>query len=761
MTEEEFQKTYASSLNDAQWQAVCAAEGPVLLLAVPGSGKTTVLVTRLGYLVRCRGIDPANILTMTYTVAATREMSARFCRMFGEEYGKDLEFRTINGLSQKIIDYCSTVTGRAPFRLQDNEGELSRLVREIYRSVNEDFPTDSVIRDIRTSITYIKNRMLTPEEIEKLDTGISHLPEIFQLYCKTLRDARLMDYDDQMQYALNILKASPAILTHFQEQYPYICVDEAQDTSRIQHEIIRLLASRYNHIFMVGDEDQSIYGFRAAYPDALVQFESTYPNARVLVMEQNYRSTNQIIASANDFVARNRFRHPKQIRGTQGSGTPVQIVELKTREDQYAYLLALAKQCDGETAVLYRNNDSAVPLIDLLERNGIPYNARKFDEVFFAHRVIADITDIILFAQDPADTERFLRIYYKFGCGISKMSAQYACRRSQDSGRPVLQELLRYRDLKPGIRKRVQELQDNLTQLREDKAADAVDRIRREMGYGDYLEKNSMDDGKLTILEALGRELPSAAALLHRLEELRVLIGEHRNRPENRFLLSTIHSSKGLEYRRVYLLDVFSGTLPALTAGDAVTEEKIREYEEERRLFYVAMTRAQEELNLFHCQSEESEFVSEIMAALPKEKFSDGELLTFLRRSLIGKTYRHREYGVGRVRAQREDRLLIAYPGGITELTDLAALIRDRQRSYAEPEKGKTGREPKPTRRLQEIADDMKVGSLVEHNKFGPGTVTKLDAEKVSVRFRDNDIVRTFLKSAVIPTGKLSLVKDE
>lgn len=260
MTQEEFSNNFLSHLNKQQREAVQTVDGAVLLLAVPGSGKTTVLVTRLGYMVYCCDIAPSSILTMTYTVAATKEMQQRFSSMFGSGYADALEFRTINGLSAKIIDYYSRNHGkRQPFKLLDNDGELARMVGQIYQEINNEFATESTIKDVRTGITYIKNMMLTKEEIESLDVGVPQMPEIYNQYCTELKRRGLMDYDDQMSYGLTILNSFPAVLEYFQEKYRYICVDESQDTSKIQHAIIRLLAQKYGNIFMVGDEDQVFY----------------------------------------------------------------------------------------------------------------------------------------------------------------------------------------------------------------------------------------------------------------------------------------------------------------------------------------------------------------------------------------------------------------------------------------------------------------------------------------------------------------------
>lgn len=372
MTLEQFRQKHITRLNQQQQDAIQAVDGAVLLLAVPGSGKTTVLVTRLGYMVYCCGIAPSSSLTMTYTVAATKEMKQRFASMFGTQHANSIEFRTINSISSKIIEYYSKNLGkRRAFSLLDDDGELARIVGQIYQRLNNDYPTDGTVKDIRNAIAYIKNMTLDKEEIDVLETDIPQMPEIYRQYCTELKRRGLMDYDDQMSYALMILKAYPVVLDSFQDKYRYICVDESQDTSKIQHAIIRLLAQKYGNIFMVGDEDQSIYGFRAAYPEALMNFGSDYANAKVLLMEQNYRSTNEIVSTANAFVSRNRFRYKKEIKPTRGVGLPIHTISVSERTVQFKYLFAVAQDCTMETAVLYRNNDSALPLIDMFERSGI------------------------------------------------------------------------------------------------------------------------------------------------------------------------------------------------------------------------------------------------------------------------------------------------------------------------------------------------------------------------------------------------------
>lgn len=621
LQKETFIKQYAAGLNPQQLAAVQAVHGPVLLLAVPGSGKTTVLVTRLGYMVLCCDVPPAQILTMTYTVAATHEMRGRFAARFGAELAGQMTFRTINGLSAVILQYYSRVYGRRQPELLINEGDITRMLTDIWQQVNREFPTESTLKELRTAITYIKNMALADEEIEGLETDLANLPELYRRYQAALKRAGQMDYDDQMVFALQILRAAPPVLAYFQQRYKYFCVDESQDTSKIQHEIIRLLAGHSLNLFMVGDEDQSIYGFRAAYPQALMDFEQVYPGAQVLLMEENYRSSEEIVAAANAFVARSRYRRPKTLRATQGAQCPIEIRRITRREEQIDWLFEEARRGGGETAVLFRNNESALPLVDLCERRGVPYRFKKADLTFFTHKIVLDAVDFLRFAYEPANGERFLRLYYKFGLALSRQRALAACGASARTGRPILEELIRDSETKTRMRESLGDIYAAFKRIPQLNAADALDAVRHGCGYGAYLNQKGMDTGKLAILEMLAEQEPNALRLLDRLEELRMLIAAKADvNSDVPFVLSTIHSSKGLEYDRVVLLDAFDGVLPAKPEICCRTPEDTRQYEEDRRLFYVAMTRARHKLVLFDCKTMPSVFVQEVIFNLPESR---------------------------------------------------------------------------------------------------------------------------------------------
>ena len=266
MTYREFKKRSSLRLNAQQEAAVQQTEGPVLLLAVPGSGKTTVLVARLGYLLYCKGVPPRDILTVTYTVAATGDMKRRFSQLFGGEHAEELSFRTINGLCATVINYYARQKQATPFALADNDAQLNGVVRDLLAHTGSDYPTELQVKDAHTHITYCKNMMLSEAEIHGHKVDGIDFPAVWFEYQDYLRRSRLMDFDDQMVFAYRILRQYPDILAQFQRRYRYFCVDEAQDTSKIQHAILRLLAQARRNLFMVGDEDQSIYGFRAAWP---------------------------------------------------------------------------------------------------------------------------------------------------------------------------------------------------------------------------------------------------------------------------------------------------------------------------------------------------------------------------------------------------------------------------------------------------------------------------------------------------------------
>lgn len=682
-----FEKEYMSRFNAQQRKAVRQVDGPILLLAVPGSGKTTVLVTRLGYMALCCEIKPEEILTVTYTVAATGDMRARCAEHFGEDLAKQFEFRTINSICAKIIQYYGRQYGRSPFALVSDEKQITALLSAVYQEVQREYPTESDLKSVRTLITCIKNMMLTDEEVRQLAAKLEepiNIAEIYQKYCRAMRENQWMDYDDQMIYAYRMLCKHPQILRHFQQRYRYFCVDEAQDTSKIQHAILALLASASGNLFMVGDEDQSIYGFRAAYPQALLDFEQDHPGAKVLLMEENFRSDAGIVQAADRFIQKNTFRHVKRMKAARGSSASIREIPLRSRGQQYTYLAKVAADCDRQTAVLYRDNECALPLIDLLERNGIDYRMRQMEMTFFSHRIVSDLTCVLRLAIDPYDTEAFLQVYYKLGTYIKKADARYIAELSRQRHMPVLDAALECGRLNAHALAGTKTLRTHLRNMLNERADKALYRITEYLGYADYLTRSGINgENKLAILRTLASREASPAAFLARMEALQKIIQQKETNPDCRIYLSTIHASKGLEYDTVYLMDVIDGILPEqVPASQRFASKKEKEiYEEERRLFYVGVTRAKNRLYLF--------------TANRKSTFCE---------DFFGK-------------------------GAKKQAIDFKAL-----KSTSSSTQTDNARREEICRQFHEQFD---VGSIVTHFKFGEGVILKITEKQIVVQFAD------------------------
>ena len=722
----EFETTFSVKLNQQQKEAVQSTKGPVLLLAVPGSGKTTLLVTRLGYMIYCKNIPPERILTVTYTVAATKDMSERFAVRFGEDMAKRLEFRTINGICARIIQYYGRRIGKTPFELVKDEKATTGMLIRICQDHGMGYPTESDLKNVRTLITYIKNMMLNEEELQKLEEESDiRIVGIYREYCRQMREQKLMDYDDQMLYAYNILRKDLGVLAYFQNRYPYICVDEAQDTSKIQHAIIALLAAGTGNLFMVGDEDQSIYGFRAAYPEALLSFEKKHSGAKVLLMEENFRSNAKIVEAADKFIQKNTLRHEKHMRAAREAGADIREISLKSRKAQYVYLMKAAQKCTTgmagmsgseehrgradasvtETAVLYRDNECAIPLIDLLERKNIPYRMRNADLSFFTHRTVLDVQNIIRFAMDPKDTELFMQIYYRLKLFFNKKDALRYAQISQEKDMEVLDAALKYGNLEKYQEDNIRNLKRQMVRILNMPGDEVVNQILTYMGYQDYLKKMGMNANKLETVKLIGSRVESPEKLLERLEELRTIIQEKVSDKDCPFILSTMHASKGLEYDTVYLLDVMDGILPekVLANPRTASKEELETYEEERRLFYVGVTRAKNQLNVF-TTNKPSKFCSELLG---KRNLRENQQKEYAGIKKWGDYSPAGTYGI------KGNGMYHGYGTG-------------------------HGFQKQPGKSYRELEDALGEGMIVKHKKFGEGVVVDMEGEHIRIQFGDN-----------------------
>ena len=628
MREEAFLEKYCSKLNNEQLKAVQSVDGPTLLLAVPGSGKTTVLVTRLGYMVQCKGISPDNILTVTYTTAATRDMKRRYESLFSKEpenYADRLEFRTINSLCVAILmRYCS-VYGKTMDELITDKDAIG-ICTGIYRKYNQDYPTESDISQMRTLISYAKNMRLSEEEIKQLgEKERIQLWEYYQDYKSALKARKLMDYDDQLTGALAVLNQLPDICKFYQDKYKYICVDESQDTSKIQHIIIAKLVGNNGNLFMVGDEDQSIYGFRAAFPEALLSFDKNYKNSTTLVMKTNYRSGKRIVDAAEYFIKHNRLRHNKGMVASRTDEGGIRFIAIDNRSKQYPYLLDVATNSSRQVAVLYRENDSIIPLVDLLEREGISYRIKGSYGVFFSNRVVIDIISILKFALDPFLLDCFKRIYPKVRLYLKKQQAEELCEKAEKYEKTIFEVIDNVDSLDENKKRDIKDFNNNLKRIRQFSTSDALSYICGQMGYAQYLQDNEIDDSRIFILKELAKNEPKIPDFITRLDYLQQKLADDRTDYAANFILSTIHSSKGLEYDEVYLIDIGDGIFPKKLGNmnKPIDSREYHDFEEERRIFYVGITRAKNQLHIFAIKNMHAEFLDEMQKPIPKEAKSN------------------------------------------------------------------------------------------------------------------------------------------
>ncbi len=592
MTEAEFLEKFHMELDDQQRAAMRIAGRHALLLAVPGSGKTAVITARTGYMLFCRGIDAGEILTLTFSRAAAEEMRRRFTETFALPPSQTPAFRTIHSLCRSVLSaHCA----RTATPLPDLISERKPVLRALYRALFPDaeYPEEALISTIDARITYVKNMLFSKEQIEAENLEGVDFPALYRAYEAENRARGRMDFDDQLLMAYRLIRQEPRVLAALRARYHYVNVDEAQDTSYVQHRIIYLLAQP-GELFMVGDEDQSIYGFRAAYPEVFLRFGEIYPGAAILRLETNYRSSGAIAYAAACFIRRNRQRSEKNMRAAKPVGEPIRIVQFSHLRAQYPWLVKeLAGIAPGETAaVLYRNNGSALPLLEALAKAGIAFEcAGERSAEFFSCARVRYALGVLDFALHFGNADVFAKVYHRLGIYITSAECEtvLAARAKGDARAP----LAMLAELYAGSRREeaVRQCEAELRSMASMQPPRAVQYAWRK---ANGLPQTADDLQKLNILCALAESCGDLAGVLPCAERLRAWEGAAQNGAH--ITLSTIHAAKGREFDRVYLIDLMAGILPA--EGDLAQAGTSAAAEEEARLFYVGVTRARDSLTL-------------------------------------------------------------------------------------------------------------------------------------------------------------------
>lgn len=602
--------------------------GPALVLAVPGAGKTTVLIHRTANLILNQNVPSERILSITFSRASARDMKERFLKLYKNFNPNQVHFSTIHSFAYGLVkEYFY----RYNIKYGLIEGEKSplnknRLLRKIYFDINNEYLTEERFENVANTIGYIKNMLLDIDEYLKLNNvEINNFREIFVSYENFKRKNHLIDFDDMLTLSLQILKEDRYLLNKYRNKYDYIQVDEGQDTSKVQIEIIRTIAAPRNNVFVVADDDQSIYGFRGAFPRALLNFNKMYPSGKIFYMEENFRSSKNIVSVCNKFIKQNTLRYNKNLFTANKNIRPITIVKVENMLDQYDYLVQEIKEHEDykNTAILYRNNISAIGLIEFFERNSIPFYIRDSKIHFFNHWVVDDILSFLRLAHDDKDMETLEKIYFKMKGYIYKKYINYI--KTLDCNISVFDRLMEYPYLEDEYKSQIRELKYDFKKLSNLRPYEAISFIEKNLKYEKYLRENSLKFGYtfdslktiLYFLKIISSRTNNVYEFVGRLKYLDYLTQQSKESSKG-VTLSTVHSSKGLEYKNVYIIDLIDGEFPAANSVEAFEKGNIEALEEERRLFYVGMTRAKEVLDLITiCNKNEkrvenSRFVKEL-----------------------------------------------------------------------------------------------------------------------------------------------------
>lgn len=585
--------------------AVRHQDGPLMVLAGPGSGKTTVVTRRIQYMVQEYGISASSILVITFTRAAAAEMKERFLRLMKEEH-TTVSFGTFHAVFFNILKLAYGFTAGNILREEVRYRYLKEAVDRLRLELEDE---SEFLSGISAEISLVKNERISLEHYFSKNCSEEIFRMIYTEYEEKKQLARLVDFDDMLLYTWELLTRRPDILSAWQQKFRYILVDEFQDINQLQYDILKLLAAPENNLFIVGDDDQSIYRFRGAKPEIMLNFQKDYPEAGQVVLNDNFRSTGQIVEAAVRVIGCNRMRFPKEIKARGGNGSPVRVLEFPDQQQECIYILKELQRYReqgkawSDTAVIYRTNTQPRILLQKLTEFNIPFRVRDQMPNLFEHWIARNIFCYIRLAMGSRQRKHLLPILNR--------PKRYLNRECLDDEIISWEHMLAYYQDKGYVCDRIEKLQYDLKMLARMGPFAAVSYIRHVIGYDDYLREYAqfrrMKEEEL--FDVMG-ELEESARSCRTCEEWFEYVDKYKEEMEDMrrrqqevkdgVQLTTMHSSKGLEYEQVFILDAAEGITPY---KKAVLDADL---EEERRMFYVAMTRAKKELTICYSKKQGS-----------------------------------------------------------------------------------------------------------------------------------------------------------
>ena len=604
--------------NEAQAQAIQHTDGPCLVLAGPGSGKTLTIVNRVKYLIEKQRVRPEEILVVTFTRFAAAEMKSRLCLVMGK---RDLPVTvgTFHGIYYGILKWAYRMN-------QENilsETEKYQILRGVINKERmEIFDEEDFIQDIVAEIGKVKNNRIPLEEFVSEKCSADAFRNIYRNYERHRKELKKIDFDDMLVLCYELFRSRPDVLAQWQKKFRYVLIDEFQDINRIQYDVIRMLAQPENNLFVVGDDDQAIYGFRGADSELMLGFGKDFPDAKQILLGMNYRSTANIVQNSLKLIENNVERYSKKLEANREGGSCLHIQEVKDPVEEAEYVLEEIQKCkengikEEEIAILFRVHTDARAVVEAMVERKIPFQMKEHLPNIYEHFIAKDIMAYFRLATGKRRRQDFLQVMNR--------PKRYLGRDSVSGSQVSFEDMRKFYCDKDWMIDRIDQFEWDVKMLMKMAPYAAIQYIRKRIGYDDFLKEYAFTHqiNRSDLNEVLA-EIEEAAKAFSSVEEWFAHVEEYtetlkvkekeRNRPRPGVRLMTIHASKGLEFKQVFLIAANEGRIPYQKA------KTDKEIEEERRLFYVAMTRAKDFLKICYVKIKNgkevtpSRFVDELL----------------------------------------------------------------------------------------------------------------------------------------------------